>query len=431
MKPHFSQSLFAAALACAFSFQAAQPAQAQPAAALVEVAPVVEKPLSVGKSFTGTAVPTRTSIVGSAVDGRVETADFDEGDLVHMVPGEDGAGRVGQTLVQLRTRTIGLELAEAEAELELRKQELAQLEESIPQEIAQAKAKILASAALMDYQQSRYKRVSELYETGAAASKEELDEAKSAWVAAEQDHEEVKLKLEELEATREARLGQARAKLLGQQETVNRVEDIRKKYTIHAPFDGFVIKQYTEVGAWVSRGDPVAEVIELDPVEIEVFVPEHHIAKIKPGDSVSITINALPDRVFVGAVARIVPQADLRSRSFPVKIRLENPNYEIKAGMLVTATIAVGEEKPSLLVPKDALVLNGRQRSVVVAARGAKSGQSVARVVPVEAGIAVESSIQVTGDLKAGDLVVVRGNERLRPGQPLKMIQDKPGSPGN
>jgi RND family efflux transporter MFP subunit len=175
----------------------------------------------------------------------------------------------------------------------------------------------------------------------------------------------------------------------------------------------------------------VAEVIELDPIEIEVFVPELYIAKIRPRDSVSITINALADRVFVGEVARIIPQADLRSRSFPVKIRLDNPQYEIKAGMLVTATIGVGEEKPSLLVPKDALVLNGPQRAVVVAAKDAKSVQTVARIVPVETGTAVGSLIQVTGALQAGDLVVIRGNERVRPGQPLRTRPATTQSPGN
>ena len=170
--------------------------------------------------------------------------------------------------------------------------------------------------------------------------------------------------------------------------------------------------------------EPLTSLIE-GHVEIDVFVPEHYIGKVNVGASVSITIDALSDRVFVGKVSRIIPQADLRSRSFPVKVRMKNPDYAIKAGMLVRATVAVGSEQPVLMAPKDALNLAGRQRAVVVASKDESTGAIIARIVSVQTGVSDDSLIQLIGDLKAGDMVVVRGNERLRRGQPLKIVPQR------
>jgi multidrug efflux pump subunit AcrA (membrane-fusion protein) len=401
-------------------FCCGRPAFAQPPAALVELDSVVEKKLAGSRNFTGTVVPPRTSVVGSAVDGRVDEAEFDEGDLVRMVKDEGATTQVGTPLVQLRTRTISLEIAAGTAELDLRRQEEEQLQRALPEEIAQAKATLLAMQAKMNYQRSRYERVRELTKTSAAASEEEQEEARSAWLAVQQEHLAASSKLQQLENTRTARLAQARARRQVAEEQVRRLKDILSKYTIRAPFDGFVIKKHTEVGAWLSKGDPVAEIIELDPVEVAVFVPEHYIARVKTGAPVSLSIDALPGQKFTGNVHRIAPQADLRSRSFAVKIRLENPEYVIKAGMLVAASIPVGSEQPVMMVPKDSLVLDRGRRTVVVARADPTSGQTVAHIVPVETGAADGSLIHVIGDLKPGEKVVVRGNERLRPGQPLR-----------
>lgn len=399
----------------------------QPPPPPVVVATLVDKTLSVRQTFTGTAIATRTSIVGSAVDGRVEqvSENLDEGKMVGMV-NESGQEK-GEPLVQLRTATINLELSAAEAELDARTAELHQLQESLPQQIAQAKAKVASAAALMEYAQSRFRRVQRLHDgsEGSAVSIEQLEEAKSAEAAAEQDHAAAVAALQELVGTEQSRLALARARQMSQQLEVERQRDILAKYTIRAPFKGFVVTKQTEVGAWLSRGDPVAEVIEIDPIEIEVFVPEQHIAKVELGETVDILVDGLPDKVVFGVVSRIIPKADPRSRSFPVRIRVQNSDYAIKAGMLVRASIPVGDPQ-ALLAPKDALVLDRDRRSVVVARANPETGAISAEFVPVETGLAEKDWIEVKGELREGDQVVVRGNERLRPGQALRIIGRAP-----
>jgi RND family efflux transporter MFP subunit len=138
-------------------------------------------------------------------------------------------------------------------------------------------------------------------------------------------------------------------------------------------------------------------------------------------------LEAVAGKVYPATVSRIVPQADVRSRSFPVKIELSNPRgddgHELKAGMLAQVTLAVGRPQPALLVPKDALVLGGTMTLVYVVESDPKKRTTV-RAVPVQLGVADRGDIQVTGDLKAGQKVVVRGNERLRPGTHVVVVEN-------
>ena len=118
-------------------------------------------------------------------------------------------------------------------------------------------------------------------------------------------------------------------------------------------------------------------------------------------------------------------------------IRLANPlvdgDHLMKAGMLAHVTIGVGKKQSVLTVPKDALVLNGKSSSIVVVENDPATNQAVARVVSVNLGIAIGSSIQVvdpTGSLREGQSVATRGNERLRDKQPVMIVDfERPTTP--
>ena len=402
------------------------PAHAQRGPAPVAVSEVIQGQVDAAGRFIGTVMPLRKSIVGSAVDGRVLLYPVNEGDRV----------KKGQPLAQLRTKTLKIELAGAEAEMQLRKQELAELENGTrPGELAQSRARLYAAQALMKYHQARFKRFETLFRKGQTISEEDLDEARSRSVGTEQVVQELEkaLALAE-EGPRKERIAQAAARLLAQQEQVHYIQDRIAKYTIRAPFDGYIITEYTEVGEWITTGDPVAQVIDLDPVEIRTHVPEQYIGRLRSGMTAVVTLDAMPGQVFSGEVTHIVPQADVRSRTFPVKVQVANPrrgeDHLLKAGMLARVTLAVGQPRQALLVPKDALVLGGPQIAVyVLDASPKKSGQGKVRPVPVQIGISRGNLIQVTGPLKKGQQVVVRGNERLRPGQLVRVNRVfKPGT---
>ena len=197
---------------------------------------------------------------------------------------------------------------------------------------------------------------------------------------------------------------------------------------IVAPFDGFVAAEFTEVGAWISQGDPVAQIVQLDEVEIQVPTTAQNAVRLRRGDTIRIEFPELPGQLFIGKFERIVPMADTRSRTFPIYIRMKNQVDDgvplLLAGMLARVDLPTGQRKLMPLVSKDALVLNEDKCSVFVVDVGTNSkatkpiqpdaGQVVAlREVPVELGVASGELIQIRGEVGAGDWVVTLGNERL------------------
>ena len=194
------------------------------------------------------------------------------------------------------------------------------------------------------------------------------------------------------------------------------LEDQLKKRKIKAPVSGVVVKRYCLVGQWLGEGEPVATLVVSDPMRVLVPVPERYIRLIKKGHTAQVTFDALPGRTFKGKIVAIVPRADEAARTFPVRIQIPNADGSIKAGMLGRANLPLGRAHRAILVPKDALVLSNSGKAVFVV-----SDQTV-RSVPVKTGPAHGPLIEVEGELKAGQQVVTRGNERLRTGQAVKVI---------
>ena len=405
-------------VACVTLISAPRAVGQGPPADLVAVSPVVEREITAGQMFVGTVMPLMTAIVGSAVDGRVVEYPLNEGDRVER----------GQMLAQLLTETIQLELAAAEADLELRKQQLAELENGTrPAELAQAAARMTAAEARVQYAKARRARAENLFRQGQAMSEEERDEIIALAIEAEQAHLEAKAAYQlAVEGPRKEQIAQARAQVAVQQATVDRLKDQITKHTVISRFAGYVTAEHTEVGQWVKQGDPVAEIAALDEVEVVAQVVEQYVPHIRAGMTVSVQVPALPGPPLTGVVTAVVPQADVQARTFPVKVRVQNQVSEdgpvVKSGMYARVMLPTGKKQMAMLVSKDALLLGGPQPLVyVVNLSSGDAKQGKAQPVPVQLGISEGSLIQVIGGLQPGQLVVVQGNERLRPGQDVQV----------
>jgi len=385
-------------------------AQEMPPAPVV-VAEVVEREVRAKRSFVGSVEPVRHTIVGSELEGLV----------VEFLAREGRRVEAGEPLAKLRTRLTEIALSAARAELRFRQEELRELQNgSRPEEIVQARAKLAAAQAANDVREWRMTRAQQLFDT-SVISEDELKEARLTARVAEALLEENKAALKLVETgPREERIAQADARVAVQQAEVARLEDELERHTIRAPFAGYVTAEHTEIGSWVGKGAAVADLVELDRVDVVVPVVEDYVLGIETGTAVSITVGAVPGRTFEGTVSAVVPSADERARTFPVKVRISNSlagdRPLLKAGMFATIHVPVGGTERALLVPKDALVLGGPQPIVYVV-----TPTGTVAPVPVETGIAVDSEIQVKGHLEVGQQVVVRGNERLRPGQKVNV----------
>jgi len=385
-----------------------------PPSFLVAVSPIVEREVAASQAVVGTVMPLRKATIGSAVDGRVIEFPLNEGDRVER----------GGVLAQLLTDTIQLELAAAEAELDLRKQELAELQNGTrPEEIEQARARMTSAHARWRYAEARRGRADRV---GQAMSDEEREEMVALAVEAEQAYLDAKSAHQlAVEGPRKEQIAQAAAQVAMQQATVDRLKDQIEKHTIISRFPGYVTAEHTEIGQWVKQGDPVADVVAMDEVEVVAQVVEQFVPYIRTGMEVDVELPALGGKQFRGIVSAIVPQADVQARTFPVKVTVKNELSDdgplVKSGMYARVMLAAGSKQNATLVLKDALVLGGPKPVIFVldAAPGAKQGQ--VRPVAVQLGTSIGNLIQITGDLKPGQLAVVQGNERLKSGQNVQI----------
>lgn len=207
------------------------------------------------------------------------------------------------------------------------------------------------------------------------------------------------------------------ARVLRLQSVIEHTQDSITNKTIRAPFSGFVVKEHTQVGQWVDKGGPIVTLADLSSMEVVVDVPERYVPLLVLGGITRVLLDALNPEDFTGKISAIIPVGDSTSRTFPVTVAVENPNNRIKGGMLCRVSLSIGKPNSVLAVPKDAVVNIGQKHLLYVVSDG------MAQPLPVRLGDASDSMIEVRGPIKAGMQVVTRGNERLRPGQPVKIIE--------
>ena len=192
-----------------------------------------------------------------------------------------------------------------------------------------------------------------------------------------------------------------------------------ERCAIRAPFAGVVIEEHTQQGEWMRKGGPVVTLINLNPMRIIVPVPDRHIQFIEPGQTVEIDFEYMnPRQRREGRVSHIIPQGNLKARTLPVHVLLDNPGNNILSGTSSLVHFQVGEPYEALLINKDAFSGAGEQDHVFVIRNGKAEQVSVRR------GHAYGSLIVTEGVLSDGEMVVVEGNERLRSGQEVRIIEN-------
>ncbi|MGA6992902.1 MAG: efflux RND transporter periplasmic adaptor subunit [Candidatus Deferrimicrobiaceae bacterium] len=195
--------------------------------------------------------------------------------------------------------------------------------------------------------------------------------------------------------------------------------ELRKK-TVRAPFDGVTVKKMVDLGEWVSPGDKVATIARDDRVDVIVEVPGEIVGYMTPGTTLPVKAGGAET---TGKVVAVIPRGDISTRTFPVKIRVRN-RFSLIEGMEARVTVPTGKKRKALLVPRDALVTAMGQTVVFTVVDGR------AKMVPVTVSRYVGKEVAVrTNGLKAGMEVLVKGNERVRDGQPVTLVSGQGASP--
>lgn len=267
----------------------------------------------------------------------------------------------GQVLVRLNTDLLGQQLKEA----------LALLEE--------------AESALEEADRN-FARFAELYKDGSV-SEQEYDDRRFILLS------------------RRARAASLRA-------TVDRLRLEIAKASIPAPFAGVVTMRRIDRGEWLEQGDPVAEIAAATSMDVIVDLPQETLSALSLDERVTVSSGA---STWDGILYAVVPAGDVATRTFPARIRVASPNGLLQ-GMEVMVELPSGEPREALIVPRDALLRRGREWFVYLIDAG------VVRSVTVELiGFSGLSAGVLSPDLPPGVDVVVKGNERLGDGRPVRI----------
>ncbi len=343
---------------------AAVPAAAQEPA-LVGVDPVREEPYSQTVDVIGRLVSQRAGVVAARTRGPVGEMRVDVGDRVEQ----------GEIIAVLVTDRPG-------SEKDLRMAE-----------VAAAQASLATAGAEVSLKRQELARLEGLRKS-PAFSKGGFDDKRQEVVIAE------------------SRLAEARAALVSARAQLRLAEINLGDAEIRAPYAGVVTQRHTEVGSHVDVGDSVVSLVDDRNLEIEADVPAERIGGLIAGTEVAAVLG---DRQISAKVRAVVPEENPLTRTRTVRFAPEFEDIgDLAANQSVTVRLPAGAPRTVVTVHKDA-ILNRKGRTMAVVA-----DDDTAEIRVVRLGAAVGNRFEVLDALQPGDIVVVRGNERLQPGQKIR-----------
>jgi len=198
---------------------------------------------------------------------------------------------------------------------------------------------------------------------------------------------------------------------------IERLKYVIEQQTVTSPFAGFIAEKHTQVGEWMNTGGGVISLVDLSSIIIMADLPEQHAVQLHPDSKITVVIKSLSETPIPAKLEAVLPRGNPVSRTFPIRIKLPNSKRTIKSGMEAVVTFDTGGKIDTLLIPKDAIVPSGSRNTVYTITQGKAFPVSVKVTGHYGQNAAVE------GDLKPGQPVVIRGNERLRPGQTVHIIE--------
>ena len=199
-----------------------------------------------------------------------------------------------------------------------------------------------------------------------------------------------------------ALLEQARATVLQARVGLDTARQALKDCTVTAPYTGFITGTFREQGEYVRRGEVVVEIMDLSALEAEIALPERYFEGVSPGVPVPIEVGSVEIQV-EGEVIAVNPKIDPQTRTFLIKVRVDNQEGRLKAGLFCSGLLSLPSVKGGIAVPS-AAVLNDEGRSYVWVAESGKVKRTF-----VEVGANAQGVVQVTNGLQVGEKVVVEG----------------------
>ncbi|EWY41115.1 secretion protein HylD [Skermanella stibiiresistens SB22] len=209
---------------------------------------------------------------------------------------------------------------------------------------------------------------------------------------------------------------QARAKLLADEASVSLARAQLAKLELLAPFDGVLGLRRVSVGDVVQSGKEIVNLEAVDTLKLDFRVPELYLPTVRNGQTLAITVDAVPDRQFAGTVYAIDPLVDVNGRSVNIRARVPNTDDVLRPGLFARVTLTLTTRKNSILVPEEAMVSVGADQFVFKVVDG-----KVTRV-KVRTGERRAAKVEIVDGLSAGDIIVTAGHLKIRDGVPVTIV---------
>jgi len=329
----------------------------------------------------GSLFPEEEVTVSSEVDGKVDQIFVDVGDRVEA----------GQPIVGVSTVELKLALDQQRALYRQARTRLGLPEDSDDDLIKVTDAAEVKKAA------ADLKQADDIYKRSQVLLEKQLVPA--------QDVEQAEGRLNSAKAAYDLSIQTVqnlRAQLPQYRATMELAEKKLKDAVIRAPFKGEVKERVVAPGQYLRVQTPVMGIVYIDPLRVRLKIPEKMTEWIHVGDTVSVSIEAYPDKKFSGKVSRINPSVDQQSRTFEVEALLANPEGLLKPGFFIKAHMGSGKMDRALLVPEDALSYAfGIYKAFIIQG-------NVVKETEVKVGDrTTDGMIEVISGLKAGDTIAI------------------------
>ncbi len=376
----------AAGLSACGSASGAVSAAPEPEPPVIAVAAVEMRPIDRFLRVSGTLLPDEQAEVSAEAAGRVIETAVERGSRVAQ----------GSVLARVAPAETSAQLQEAEANA-------AQLEARLGLAPGQAfdaahVPDAMNARAALDLAEAEFGRIGSLLEQ-KVVSRSEYDQRRMQVEAARQQYQVAQNVAQQSYRSLEA----ARARIVLARKA-------SADTSIRAPFAGQVAERLVSIGDYVTRGARVATVVRVDPMRVELTIPEQSVSLVKVGQPVKVTVEAYPGEVFSATVRFVSPSLKTDQRALTVEAIATNTDGRLKPGLFATALIQQPESTPALLVPATAVeTIAGTSRVYVV------NGNKVEERI-VTPGEAIGTQIEITSGLSQGESVAADPKGHLTDG---------------
>lgn len=269
-----------------------------------------------------------------------------------------------------------------------------------------AQASLIEARSQFDLATQELERVQSLQEKGIA-SPSELDAANTSYTA------------------QKSRLELAQAQVEQRQAALKSAQ-IRLGYTtLVATQPGFIGERFVDEGALLSPNSPVVSIVGIDRVIVRTTIIERDYGRIRTGQNCRIKVDAFPNSVFEGHVARIAPVLEEASRVAKMEVEVDNGERILKPGMFAEVRVILSEKERTQTVPSRAVITKNEETGIFVV----NKDSSTASYVPVQAGIVSGEKTEIVSPQIEG-LVITLGQHLLADGSPV-ILPKKAGTEPN